>query len=89
MPWSSEEEVVAMANNTNYGLGASVWSSNVERAERIAEQLDAGTVWVNTHFELTPTAPFGGHKESGIGFEFSESGLKAYCNVQTLYVKKT
>ena len=88
MPWSSEDEVIQMANNTNYGLGASVWSSDLDRAHRIGKQLDAGSVWINTHLELTPNAPFGGHKESGIGFEWGVGGLKAFCNLQMLYMKK-
>jgi len=88
MSWKDEDEVIERANNTKYGLGASVWSSNIETANRIARQMDAGTVWVNTHFELDPSAPFGGHKESGIGHEWGETGLKSFCNVQTLYLKK-
>lgn len=89
MSWKDEEEVIERANNTKYGLGASVWSSNIETANRIARQIDAGTVWVNTHFELDPSVPFGGHKESGIGYEWGEGGLKSFCNVQTLFLKKT
>lgn len=88
MTWKDEDEIIARANNTKMGLGASVWSSNLDRANNIAKQLDAGSVWVNTHLELTPEAPFGGHKESGVGYEWSSGGMKAYCNVQTLYLKK-
>ncbi|KIW75688.1 hypothetical protein Z517_10430 [Fonsecaea pedrosoi CBS 271.37] len=89
MTWSDEDDVIARANNTKMGLGASVWSNDLEQATRIARQIDAGSVWVNTHLEVDPNAPFGGHKESGLGFEWSLAGLKAYCNVQTLYLKKT
>lgn len=46
------------------------------------------TVWVNAHLELAPDVPFGGHKESGVGFEWGVGGLKAFCNVQSLYLKK-
>lgn len=88
LSFSTDEEAIEKANNTLYGLGASVWSSNVERAAKIAEELEAGSVWVNTHFELDPRAPFGGYKESGIGLEFGVNGLKSYCNSQTLYLKK-
>lgn len=86
MSFSTEEEAIAKANNTIYGLGASVWSSNVERANRIAHQLEAGTVWVNTHFELDPLVPFSGHKESGMGQEWGVNGLMSYCNTQTLFL---
>jgi acyl-CoA reductase-like NAD-dependent aldehyde dehydrogenase len=88
MSWSTEEEVIAKANNTHMGLGASVWSADLERANRIARQIEAGNVWVNTHFEPDPRVPFGGHKESGIGYEWGVGGLKSYCNSQTLYLKK-
>lgn len=65
MTWSDEDDVIARANNTDMGLGASVWSNDLEEANRIARQLEAGSVWVNTHLELTPAASFGGVKSSG------------------------
>lgn len=70
LEWNDEADVIARANNTKLGLGASVWSNDMEEAGRIARKLDAGSVWVNTHIELDPHAPFGGHKESGIGYEW-------------------
>ncbi|EXJ71975.1 aldehyde dehydrogenase (NAD+) [Cladophialophora psammophila CBS 110553] len=88
MTWTDEADVVARANNTKMGLGASVWSDDLDEAARIARQLDAGSVWVNTHLEVDPNAPFGGHKESGIGFEWGIGGLKSFCNVQSLFLKK-
>lgn len=86
--WSDEDDVIARANNTKMGLGASVWSSDLDEAARIAKQLDAGNVWVNAHLEVSPIAPFGGHKESGIGSEWGVTGMKAFCNSQTLFFKK-
>ncbi|KAH9212341.1 aldehyde dehydrogenase [Leptodontidium sp. 2 PMI_412] len=88
LPWTEEEDVIERANNSKMGLGASVWSSDLEEAARIAKQLEAGSVWVNAHMELAPTAAFAGHKQSGIGAEHGVAGLKAYCNVQVLYLKK-
>lgn len=88
LPWSDEEEVITRANDTHMGLGASVWSSDLEEAARIAKRLEAGSVWVNAHMQLGPLFPFGGHKESGIGSEWGASGLKAYCNSQALYLTK-
>lgn len=70
------------------GLGASVWTNNLDRATRVAKEIQAGTVWINTHFELTAAASFGGHKESGIGTELGLNGLKGFCNSQTLFVNK-
>ncbi|PGH19834.1 hypothetical protein AJ80_03751 [Polytolypa hystricis UAMH7299] len=88
MTWSDEADVIERANNTHLGLGASVWSNDLDQASRIARQLDAGSVWVNTHLEIDMAAAFGGHKQSGIGHECGIGGLKAYCNTQTLYLKK-
>lgn len=87
--WSEEEDVIARANDTKMGLGASVWSADVERATRMAQRLEAGSVWVNSHFNVAPNVPFGGHKWSGIGTEWGVNGLKAYCNSQCIWVFKT
>ncbi|KAK3065149.1 hypothetical protein LTS18_008301 [Coniosporium uncinatum] len=86
--WDSEDEVVARANNTSMGLGASVWSKNVSQAGRLARKLQAGNVWINTHLDTRPDAAFGGHKQSGIGAEWGIEGLKSYCNTQTLFLSK-
>lgn len=88
MPWSTEEDVVTRANDTNMGLGASVWSRDMEQAERIGRQLEAGTVWINKHFDPLPNAPFGGHKNSGIGLEYGLAGLQGMCNSQTMMFNK-
>ncbi|KAH8669117.1 putative aldehyde dehydrogenase [Xylariales sp. PMI_506] len=88
LTWSDESDVIMRANSTRMGLGASVWSRDLDQAGRIARQLDAGTVWVNSHFELDPGVPYGGHKESGMGAELGRDGLLAFCNTQVLYLKK-
>ncbi|KAI9656225.1 MAG: hypothetical protein M1821_004888 [Bathelium mastoideum] len=87
-PWSDEAEVLQRANNTNTGLGACVWGKDLERAERIARQLQAGSVFVNSFEKLTPRLFFGGHKESGIGGEWGNLGLLSYCNAQVVHVFK-
>ena len=88
LTFKTDDEAVKKANDTNYGLGASVWCKDIHRANKIAKRLQAGSVWVNGHFELDPRVPFGGHKESGIGVEWGLPGLKSYCNSQTLYLKR-
>jgi acyl-CoA reductase-like NAD-dependent aldehyde dehydrogenase len=85
-PWKDEDEVIARANNTDTGLGACVWSADVARARRIGEQLEAGSVFINSVERPTPKVPFGGHKQSGIGAEWGSQGLLAYCNVQSLHI---
>ncbi|KAL3460195.1 Aldehyde/histidinol dehydrogenase [Aspergillus heterothallicus] len=88
LSWRDEEDVIERANNTSMGLGASVWSNDPAKAGEIGKRLEAGNVWINTHFDLSPLAPFGGHKESGIGTEWGSNGLKGFCNVQTLFLNK-
>jgi succinate-semialdehyde dehydrogenase/glutarate-semialdehyde dehydrogenase len=83
-----ENEAVRVANNTEYGLGASVWSRNTERAERIASRLEAGFIAVNDMVKSDPRLPFGGVKKSGVGRELSHYGLKEFVNIKTVVVKE-
>jgi acyl-CoA reductase-like NAD-dependent aldehyde dehydrogenase len=78
-------EAIERANATNYGLGASVWSSDPLRAAEVAEKLEAGTVWVNTHMQLTHDAPFTGMKWSGLGSEMGLWSIYSYTDPQTVY----
>ncbi|KAJ0122577.1 ldehyde dehydrogenase [Diaporthe amygdali] len=88
MRWSNEADVVRRANGFDSGLGASVWSSDIAKATKIADQLEAGSVWVNTHFEVGPHMPFGGHKQAGLGMEWGVVGLKGWCNPQAFWTRK-
>jgi acyl-CoA reductase-like NAD-dependent aldehyde dehydrogenase len=74
---------VDLANSTDYGLGASVWGPS-DKVEAIAERLEAGTVWVNEIHSMSPSAPFGGHKQSGIGVENGMHGLLEYTNAKVI-----
>ncbi|BDW81308.1 aldehyde dehydrogenase [Erythrobacter sp. Dej080120_24] len=88
MKFSSEEEVIQRANNSEYGLAGAVWTANPEKGVEIAEQLETGTVWVNEYLHLSPFAPFGGHKQSGFGAEYGLDGLKEFTYPQVITVKK-
>lgn len=88
LKWSSDEDVIARANALPYGLGTSVWSKDLDRAEKMARQISAGSVWVNSHFEVAPNVPFGGHKESGMGMEWGIEGFKKFTNTRSLWVFK-
>lgn len=88
LKYSDYGDVINRANNTNYGLGGSVWGKDRELAKSIADQLEAGTVWINEAQVLSPDAPFGGHKESGIGVENSLDGIQEFTNVKTVMIKK-
>jgi aldehyde dehydrogenase (NAD+) len=80
----SDEEAVALANDTNYGLSAGVWSSDLAQAQRLARRLRAGSVWINDWHVLRPDLPFGGYKQSGIGREFARAGLEAFLETKSV-----
>lgn len=82
------EDAVARANASPWGLGGSIWSANPARAYALAEKLDAGTVWVNKHAELDPRIPFGGAKQSGLGTELGEEGLKEFTQLKIINIAR-
>jgi acyl-CoA reductase-like NAD-dependent aldehyde dehydrogenase len=82
------DDAIAQANETEYGLGASVWSDDLEQAEAVAACLQAGSVWVNRHGIVMPDIPFGGFKHSGLGRANGYVGLDAYCELQTVSIAK-
>ena len=88
MSFSDESDAVARANSSPWGLGGSVWSANPERAYALAEQMDAGTVWINKHAELDPTIPFGGAKMSGLGNELGQEGLLEFTQQKIINMAK-
>ncbi len=88
MPFSSLDDVMERANATPYGLGASVWTGDVQKGRDIAAQLEAGTTWVNKHGALHPDVPFGGSKWSGSGYQNGTWGLDAYSDLQVIELEK-
>jgi acyl-CoA reductase-like NAD-dependent aldehyde dehydrogenase len=86
-PFDTEEEALRLANDSEFGLGGSVWSADPERAARVAAQLDSGGAWVNQHPAMGPDIPFGGVKGSGVGVELGRLGLEEYTSIQVLNVK--
>lgn len=85
--FDSESEAIARANDTIYGLAASVWTSNLSRAHRVSDQLRAGTVSVNTVDALSPMTPFGGFKQSGIGRDLSLHAFDKFSGLKTTWIK--
>jgi len=88
LPFDDLEDAIARANDTEYGLGGSVWSPDVARATAIAERLEAGSTWVNQHPSMDPHVPFGGIKSSGLGVEGGLRGLEEFTYLQIVNVKK-
>ncbi len=86
MKFKTEEDVIKMANDSEYGLGGAVWSKNINRALRVANSIEAGRVWINTYNQIPEGAPFGGYKRSGIGRENDREILDAYSQKKNIMI---
>ncbi|MFW1754883.1 aldehyde dehydrogenase family protein [Acinetobacter wanghuae] len=84
--FSDVNEVIAQTNQSEFGLGGSVWSTDIAKAEEIASRMETGTVWINSHSDLSPAAPFGGWKTSGLGFSFGLDGLLLFTHKQAIHI---
>lgn len=84
--FKAEEDAIEMANDTTYGLGSAVFTTNLTRAHRVAKKIQAGMVWINSSNDSDWRIPFGGVKQSGIGRELGEAGLEAYSNTKAVHV---
>ncbi len=87
LPFGTVEEVIARANDTSYGLAAAVWTRDMKRALHVANNVRAGTLWMNCYNVLDTRAPFGGFKQSGIGRELGEYGLQQYTQVKSVIAR--
>jgi succinate-semialdehyde dehydrogenase/glutarate-semialdehyde dehydrogenase len=84
---ADEDEAIELANDIDYGLGASVWTEDLERGERLAHELEAGMTYVNQMVKSDPRLPFGGVKDSGYGRELAEHGIQEFVNRKTVWVQ--
>ena len=89
IPWKDEEELLALANGIDYGLASGIWTSDVSKALRVADRLDAGTVWINTYGMFDVAVPFGGRKHSGFGKELGEEALEPYLHSKSVWLDLT
>jgi aminomuconate-semialdehyde/2-hydroxymuconate-6-semialdehyde dehydrogenase len=86
-PFENEEEVLMMANSTQYGLSATIWTSNLQRAHRMADKIDAGIVWINAWLVRDLRTPFGGVKSSGVGREGGWEALRFFTEPKNVFIK--
>jgi aldehyde dehydrogenase (NAD+) len=86
IPFTDDEEAVALGNDVVYGLAAGVWTQNMRRALTMAEKLQAGTVWINTYRAVSYLSPFGGYKRSGLGRESGQEMIKEYLQVKSVWI---
>ncbi|MGZ4148536.1 MAG: aldehyde dehydrogenase family protein [Actinomycetota bacterium] len=89
IPFEGEDELLALANGVDYGLASGIWTSDVSKALRVADRLDAGTVWINTYGMFDVAVPFGGRKHSGFGKELGEEALEPYLHSKSIWVDLT
>ncbi|MDA0108558.1 aldehyde dehydrogenase [Vibrio sp. La 4.2.2] len=87
IPFKTEQEAIAIANDSKYGLGAALWSDNINRVHRVAKQLEAGSVWVNNYNEGDMTVPFGGFKMSGNGRDKSIHAIEKFTETKTTWIR--
>ncbi|MGH7443295.1 MAG: aldehyde dehydrogenase family protein [Longimicrobiales bacterium] len=86
MPFKDDDEALAIANRSMYGLAAGIWTTSLKRAHHFARALQAGTVWINTYHPLDAASPFGGYKQSGFGRELGAAALELYTQVKSVWV---
>ncbi len=87
LPYRDIADAVRRANDSHFGLGASVWTQDPERGSSLATGIESGTVWINTHQSAVPGQPFGGLKWSGIGVEGGRWGLAGFTDLQVVHVQ--
>jgi len=86
LPFESEEEAIALANDSKFGLGSGIFTENIARAHRVSSKIKAGICWINTYRAISPIAPFGGYNQSGYGREAGVDSIYDYTRTKTTWI---
>ena len=86
LPFESEEEAIALANDSKFGLGSGIFTENIARAHRVSSKIKAGICWINTYRAISPIAPFGGFNQSGYGREAGVDSIYDYTRTKTTWI---
>jgi len=89
LPFDDEEEAIAMANDSPYGLACGLWTNQLKRAHRVAAEVEVGAVWINTYRRIHWALPFGGMKQSGYGRDSGLESLRGYQHSKSVWVDLT
>ena len=87
IPFDDVEDAIRLANDSTYGLGASIWSNDLGQVHRMIPRIKSGSVWVNCHSALDPALPFGGYKLSGVGREMGAAAIEHYTELKSVLIK--
>ena len=85
LTFEDEEEALAIANGTDYGLSSSIWTNDLRRAERLSARIESGLVWINTVHSLHPGSPYGGFRQSGIGSEMGTEAVSQFMKTKSIW----
>lgn len=86
LSWDDTDDLIAQANDSEFGLSAGIWTNDLKSAHRIAAQVKAGTVWINCFNLVDPASPFGGFKQSGWGREHGRQAMELYSEIKSVWV---